>query len=122
MVFYAELGFTNYSLFTDDNQKCMVWSEQIYVMLQSLEMFQGNLEKKVPDTQQYISSKFTLPVESLDRVNEIIHKGVSAGGVEIQPMKDEGFMQIRSIADLDGHHWDIIHLDLEKFKTTKTGL
>ncbi|MFD2099774.1 VOC family protein [Flagellimonas iocasae] len=120
MAFYSELGFTNYPLFANNDQKCMVWSEQIYVMLQSLEIFQGNTEKTTQDTPLSVTAKFTLPVESLDRVNFIAQKGVNAVGVEIQPMKDEGFMQIRSIADLDGHHWDIIHLDMEKFKRIKT--
>jgi predicted lactoylglutathione lyase len=39
MNFYEQLGFTVNPLFTFDDQKCMVWSNQIYVMLQSIEMF-----------------------------------------------------------------------------------
>jgi predicted lactoylglutathione lyase len=39
MNFYEQLGFTVNPLFTFDDQKCMVWSNQIYVMFQSIEMF-----------------------------------------------------------------------------------
>ncbi len=35
MNLYQKLGFIMKPLFTDDNQKCMVWSDQIYIMLQS---------------------------------------------------------------------------------------
>ena len=37
--FYTQLGFTINPEFTDDEQKCMVWSDQIYVMLISNERF-----------------------------------------------------------------------------------
>ncbi|MEZ4809460.1 MAG: glyoxalase/bleomycin resistance/extradiol dioxygenase family protein [Allomuricauda sp.] len=120
MHFYTQLGFTNYPLFTDDSQKCVVWGEQIYVMLQSHEMFLSNTEKTVPDTQHYVTAKFTLPLESLDMLNKIMEKGLQAGGIEPLPMQDEGFIQIRSLEDLDGHRWDIIYLDIEKFKELKT--
>ncbi|MBS1669742.1 MAG: glyoxalase/bleomycin resistance/extradiol dioxygenase family protein [Bacteroidetes bacterium] len=119
MDFYAQLGFTNYPLFTDENQKCMVWSEQIYVMLQSRAIFSSYNKKPIPDIKNNIAATFTLPVESLDMVNEIIENGLKAGGKEPTPMLDEGFMQIREIEDLDGHTWSVIYLDLDKFKEIK---
>ncbi|MFM2368354.1 MAG: hypothetical protein RL619_654 [Bacteroidota bacterium] len=119
MGFYTQLGFTNYSLFTGENQKCMVWSEQIYVMLQSKDFFSFYNKKPILDTKNNVAATFTLPVESLDRVNEIIENGLKAGGIEPVPMRDEGFMQVRSIEDLDGHTWGIIYLDMNKFRELK---
>lgn len=122
MNFYTQLGFSNKPLFSDDSQKCMVWSEQIYVMLISKEKFQSYSRKPVSNNINNINNKnntdayFTLPVESLDRVNEIVDSGLKAGGTEPIPMTDEGFMQIRKIVDFDGHTWDIIFMDLSKFK------
>ena len=46
MGFYTQLGFTINPLFTFDDQKCMVWSEQIYVMLQTYENVQIGEQKK----------------------------------------------------------------------------
>ena len=37
MDFYTALGFTNNPQFSDDTAKCMVWSENIFVMLQTHE-------------------------------------------------------------------------------------
>ncbi|TCD02122.1 glyoxalase/bleomycin resistance/extradiol dioxygenase family protein [Pedobacter frigidisoli] len=119
MKFYTQLGFSNNPLFSDGEQKCMVWSEQIYVMLQSREFFISFIKKPLLDTTKNVSATFTLPVESLERVNEVVENGLKAGGVEPSPMQDEGFMQLRSIEDLDGHTWAIIYLDMDKFRATK---
>lgn len=116
MNFYTQLGFTVNPLFTFDDQKCMVWSDQIYVMLQSIEMFKSGNKKNIADPKDTTIASFTLPVESLDRLNEIIENGLKAGGTEPTQTIDEGYMQVRNIEDLDGHNWGIIFLDIEKFK------
>ena len=116
MDFYTHLGFKVNPLFTFDDQKCMVWSDQIYLMLQTYKMFKSGNKKNLPDTKKNTIATFTLPVESLDNVNEIIENGLKAGGTESTSMIDEGFMQIRNIEDLDGHNWGIIYLDINKFK------
>lgn len=115
MKLYLQLGFTIKPLFTDDNQKCMVWSDQIYIMLQSEKMFRSYLKKEIPNPKKYQAASYTLPVESFDRVNEIVESGLKAGAIESIPMIDEGFMQVRTIEDFDGHTWGIIFLDLNKF-------
>ncbi|MCR9014390.1 glyoxalase/bleomycin resistance/extradiol dioxygenase family protein [Aquiflexum gelatinilyticum] len=118
-VFYTQLGFSIDPLFSDNQQKCMVWSEQIYVMLQTMEVFRLYNRKTISDPKTYINASFTLPVEGLDQVNEILNKGLEAGGKEPIPMIDEGYMQIRRIEDLDGHTWDIIYLDRVKFSQNR---
>ena len=117
--FYTELGFTINLLFTFHDQKCMVWSESIYVMLQSKHFFNTGKKKGLTDTKNYLSSSFTLPVESIERKNEIMESGLKAGGTEPTPMIDEGFMQVRTIEDFDGHSWGILYLDMEAFKNIK---
>ncbi|MGG9961174.1 VOC family protein [Ferruginibacter sp. SUN106] len=116
MNFYTQLGFSVNPLFTFDDQKCMVWCDQVYLMLQTYDMFKSGNKKDLPDTKKNTIATFTLPVESLEKVNEIIENGLKAGGTEPTPIIDEGFMQVRNIEDLDGHHWGIIYLDIEKFK------
>ncbi|MBK8392248.1 MAG: glyoxalase/bleomycin resistance/extradiol dioxygenase family protein [Saprospiraceae bacterium] len=116
MEFYTQLGFAVNPLFTFDDQKCMVWCDQIYLMLQTLVMFKSGNVKNIPDPKENVLATYTLPVESLDKVNEIITNGLNAGGTESTPLIDEGFMQIRNLEDLDGHNWGIIYLDIDKFK------
>lgn len=114
--FYTALGFTVNPEFSDDNQKCMVWSEHIYVMLQSQQMFRHHIKKQMPDTNKYQTASYTLPVESFSKVNNIMESGLQAGGKEPISMIDEGFMQIRTIEDVDGHTWGIIYLDMQQFR------
>ena len=114
--FYMELGFVVNPLFTFDDQKCMVWSDQIYIMLQSFDMFKSGNKKNLPDPATNTIATFTLPVENIQKLNEIIENGLKAGGKETTPLIDEGFMVIRNIEDLDGHNWGIICLDIDKFK------
>lgn len=94
----------------------MVWSDQIYVMLQTVEMFKSGNKKNLADPKQNTIASFTLPVESLTQLNEIMERGLKAGGTERTLAIDEGFMQVRNMEDPDGHQWGILFLDLEKFK------
>jgi uncharacterized protein len=120
MQFYTSIGFTLNPLFTFDDQKCMVWSDQIYVMLQTVEMFKSGNRKNPADPKKNTIATFTLPVESLAQLNQIMENGLKAGGTELTSAIDEGFMQVRNLEDLDGHLWGILFLDIDKFKR-KTG-
>ena len=117
MDFYTQLGFTNNPQFSGEQGKCMVWSEHIFVMLLSPDKFKTFTEKPLADTKKQIAGLFSLSVSGLDRVNEIVDKGLEAGGIEPTPMKDYGFMQQRSIEDFDGHTWEIFYMDMSKFPT-----
>jgi len=111
---YTSLGFTNNPQFSDEQGKCMVWSDSIFVMLLSHEKFNGFIKKPLADTKNNIAALFALSAESLDKVNEIVDNGLKAGGSEPTPMTDYGFMQLRRIEDFDGHTWEIFFMDMTK--------
>jgi predicted lactoylglutathione lyase len=117
MDFYTQLGFTNNPQFSDDTSKCMVWSEHIFVMIMTHEKFKTFATKPIADTKNNIAGLFALSVESVDKVNELVNKGVAAGGSEPIPFQDYGFMQKRNIEDFDGHTWEIFYMDISKFPT-----
>jgi len=114
MQFYTQLGFTNNPQFSDDQSKCMVWSDAIFVMIMTHEKFKTFTKKPIADTKSNIAGLFALSVESLDQVNQIVENGVKAGGTEPMPMTDYGFMQLRKIEDYDGHTWEIFFMDMSK--------
>ncbi len=117
MDFYTAIGFTNNPQFSDDSGKCMVWSENIFVMIMTHEKFAGFATKPIADTKAGLAGLFSLSVESVDEVNKIVNDGLKAGGIEPTEMKDYGFMQQRTIEDLDGHTWEIFYMDMTKFPT-----
>jgi len=113
--FYTALGFTNNPQFSDDTGKCMVWSENIYVMILSHEKFSGFTSKVIADTKSKIAGLFSLSLSSVDEVNAMMAKGLNAGGIEPNEMRDYGFMQQRTIEDFDGHTWELFYMDMSKF-------
>jgi predicted lactoylglutathione lyase len=113
--FYTQLGFTINPQFSDDTAKCMVWSEQIFVMLLTHDKFKTFTKKPIADTKKNIAGLFALSVESADKMNEIAKNGLAAGGIEPVEAKDYGFMQNRSIEDPDGHTWEVFYMDISKF-------
>src|SRR6187402_550639 len=80
--FYTALGFTNNPQFSDDTGKCMVWSENIFVMLLAAEKFATFATKPIADTKSKIAGIFSLSVDSVDEVNSILTNGLKAGGIE----------------------------------------
>ena len=115
MDFYAALGFTNNPDFSDDSGKCMAWSESIFVMLLTHEKFSLFATKPIADTKTAVAGLFSLSLDSLDEVNNMVENGLKAGGIEPLEMKDYGFMQQRTIEDFDGHTWEIFYMDISKF-------
>lgn len=115
MEFYTALGFVNNPQFSDEAGKCMVWSESIYLMILSYEKFKLFTNKPLADTKNAIAGLFSLQVESTDEMHQLLEKGLLAGGIEPNEMRDMGFMVQRTIEDADGHTWEIFHMDMSKF-------
>ena len=113
--FYTALGFSNNPQFSDETSKCMVWSENIFVMIMTHEKFSFFATKPIANTKTHNSGLFSLSMESLEAVNNVMESGLKAGGIEPTEMKDHGFMQQRTIEDFDGHTWEIFYMDITKF-------
>ena len=115
MAFYSKMGMVNNPQFSDDSAKCMIFSEEIYVMLMTHERFMTFSTKPIADLSNAVSSLLSLSVESVAKMNEIVDNALTAGGKEPVEAKDHGFMQQRTLEDLDGHTWEVFFMDLSKF-------
>lgn len=115
MDFYSAVGFTNNPQFSDDTAKCMVWSENIFVMIMTHEKFSSFATKPIADTKNNLAGLFSLSMDSVEAMNDFMSKGLNAGGTEPHEMRDYGFMQQRTIEDLDGHTWEVFFMDISKF-------
>lgn len=85
-------------------------------MLIAYEKFTQYSRKEIGVTNRNLNATYSLPVERLDTVNDIVEAGLKAGWKESIPMIDEEYMQVRRIEDYDGHTWDFIFLDMNKFR------
>lgn len=117
MDFYFALGFTNNPQFSDESGKCMVWSDNIFLMLLSHEKFSSFATKPIADTKSELAGLFSLSMDSVEEVNTLMTNGLNAGGIEPHETRDYGFMVQRTIEDFDGHTWEIFFMDMSKFPT-----
>jgi uncharacterized protein len=117
MDFYTALGFTNNPQFSDDAGKCMVWSENIFVMILTHEKFTTFATKPIADTKTNLAGLFALSMDNINEVNNLVINGLKVGGIEPNEMRDYGFMQQRTIEDFDGHTWEVFYMDSTKFPT-----
>lgn len=114
MNFYTAIGFSNNPQFSDDTGKCMVWSENIFLMLMTAEKFKSFATKPIADTKNNLAALFSLSTENIEETNKIMEAGLLAGGTEPTELKDYGFMQQRTLEDFDGHTWEIFSMDMSK--------
>ena len=115
--FYTALGFSNNPQFSDDQGKCMVWSEHIYLMILSPEKFASFATKPMADTKSQLAGLFSLSLDSVDEMNRMMEAGLQAGGIEPHEVRDYGFMTQRTIEDFDGHTWELFYMDMSKMPT-----
>ena len=111
VAFYEALGFKRNPQFSDDSAACIVISDTIYVMLLVEPFFLGFTRKSLCDARTHTEVLLCLSVASRSEVDAMVAKALSAGGREPMEAKDYGFMYQRGFEDLDGHLWEVVHMD-----------
>jgi uncharacterized protein len=112
--FFSSLGFEFNPQFTDDNAACMVISEEASVMLLVEKYFRTFTKKEVCDTSRQSEGLFALSCTSKEEVDQLVQKAVAAGGKPAMDKQDHGFMYGGSFYDLDGHHWEVLWMDMSQ--------
>jgi predicted lactoylglutathione lyase len=109
--FFASLGFGFNPQFSDDKALCMIVADDICVMLLAEPFFQGFTKKPVADATKSTEVLIALSCESRAAVDEMVAKALAAGGRAPNPRMDHGFMLQHGFEDLDGHQWEVMHMD-----------
>ncbi|HZI00399.1 MAG TPA: VOC family protein [Flavisolibacter sp.] len=118
IAFFSKLGFTFNPQFTDHQATCMIIAENIFAMLLVKERFADFTKKKICDARQSTEVLIALDMESREKVDEMVRLAVAAGGsVYMDPM-DHGWMYGHSFADLDGHQWELVYMDMSALPGT----
>ena len=111
--FYRAVGGEKNPQFSDDTASCMVFSDTIHVMLMTHDKYRQFTSKKIADAKSISQVLLSLSVDSRDAVDEIVGKAQVAGGApDPSPIDDYGFMYGRSFEDPDGHHWEVMWMDV----------
>jgi uncharacterized protein len=110
--FYTAIGFVNNPQCSDDTAAFMEWSESINVMLLTHEKWRRFTTRPIPPKT---SSEVALNVscdsrEAVDAMNKAASD--NGGTADINPVEDHGSMYGRDFADLDGHIWGAMWINM----------
>lgn len=110
--FYAALGFTINPQFTGDRSANLVWSESISVMLLTHEMWRTFTTRPIaPKGSNEVALNISCESrEEVDAMNEAAR--ANGGTADINPVEEHGTMYGRDFADLDGHIWGAMWMDM----------
>lgn len=112
--FFTKLGFTFNQQFTDENATCMVISESIFAMLLTEKRFKDFTKKEIADATKTTEVLIALDADSREEVDTMVKKAVEAGGSTYRDADDHGWMYAHSFADLDGHQWEILFMEMSQ--------
>lgn len=113
IAFYEAVGAVRNNDFADDSAQMISFSETIHAMLLTHERFQGFTPRRIPNAHETAQMGLALTVVDRAEVDAFVDRALAAGGTEPNPVQDHGFMYSRGFADLDGHMWDSVWMDVE---------
>lgn len=109
--FFTKLGFKFNPQFTDENATCMIIGENMFAMLLVEKFFKTFISKEIADARKSTEVLLALSVGSRNEVNDMVNKAIKAGGKEPRHAQDHGWMYSRAFEDIDGHIWEVFHMD-----------
>jgi len=110
--FVEALGAVNEPKFTDETAACMRFSDSIFVMILTHEKFSQFTPRPIADANAGSEVLLCLSADSRENVDLSVEQAVAAGGTaDPSPKQDYGVMYGRSVADPDGHIWEIMWMD-----------
>ena len=103
---------------SDISASIRIGDKNVIIMLFAEDTFSGFTGNNIPDTKQTTEVLFSLSAESREEVDEWATKVEAAGGnVFSPPNESQGWMYGCAFADLDGHRWNILFMDMSKLST-----
>ncbi|HEX5258376.1 MAG TPA: VOC family protein [Sphingomicrobium sp.] len=110
--FLEALGAVNEPKFTDETAACMTFSDSIHVMLLTHDKFSQFTPRPIADANAGSEVLLCLSSKSRESVDSTVERAVAAGGTaDPSPKQDYGVMYGRSVADPDGHIWELMWMD-----------
>ncbi len=110
--FLEALGAVNEAKFTDETAACMKLSDSIFVMLLTHDKFRQFTPRPISDATAASEVLICLSADSRESVDTAVERGEANGGIaDPAPKQDYGVMYGRSVADPDGHIFEIMWMD-----------
>lgn len=117
MEFWKKLGFSFNPQFTDDKAGALVMNEEkgIFAMLITEPFFKTFVpHKSIADSSSTTEVINAIAVETREQVDEMMSKALEMGATKYRDPMDYGWMYNVAFQDIDGHLWEVLHMDLSK--------
>jgi len=114
--FFAKIGFSFNEQHETATSACMlVGDTNFVVMLFEETVFEGFVQNKLTDTKNSSELLISIDAQSKEEVDEFANKVQEAGGnLFAKPAENQGWMHGCGFADLDGHRWNVLYMDMSK--------
>ena len=110
--FFTALGYGFDEEMCNDQGLALELGPDHYAMLLHREFFAQFHDRQVADAGQ-LEVLTCLSASSREEVDAIVDAAVAAGGSQVRKEEYGDYMYGRSYADLDGHVWEIMWMDVE---------
>ena len=114
--FFETLGFSFHMQHASREQMPLVIGDHnppIMLFLEST--FRNFTAHTIVDTKLATEVLISIDAESKEEVDEMAKKVESAGGTLLsEPAEQQGWMYGCAFADLDGHRWNVLYMDINK--------
>ena len=114
VAFFSSLGYIFNPQFTDEKAACMIISDSIFAMLMIKDYFKTYTKKQVSDAKTFTEVLIALDANSKEEVQQIVAKASALGASIYSEPQDHGWMYQHSFADLDGHQWEFMYMDVSQ--------
>lgn len=117
--FFIAIGFKlNEGPGNSENSAAIkIGGKNIILMLFEENYFKQISQNNLTDTSKSSEVLFSFDAENEQEVKDIAEKVEKAGGIVFsKPAKFQGWMYGCAFCDLDGHRWNVLHMDFSKLK------
>jgi uncharacterized protein len=114
--FYSQLGFSIKTKHGNSDQvQLIIGDNNATVMLFPDSTFKNFTKNEIVDTKQATEVLFSIDAERREEVDEMAKRAVKAGGTIFgAPSENQGWIYGCGFADLDGHRWNVLYMDMSK--------
>lgn len=115
--FFSKMGFKKNERFpfSDTMASFFIGEKNFVMMLFRNDIIEGFCGNKISDTSKGTEVLFSIDAESPAEVDEMLQKAEDAGGkIYAKGGEKDGWMYGGGFIDLDGHRWNLLHMDFSK--------
>ncbi|HMG14094.1 MAG TPA: VOC family protein [Saprospiraceae bacterium] len=115
--FFTKIGFAFNSQYgnTADSACIVIGDQNLAIMLFTETIFKTFTTNNISDTNQGTEILFSFSSESREEIDQMAKNVEEAGGtIYSKPAENQGWMYGFGFADLDGHRWNMLFMDMSK--------